>query len=375
MATSLLLVILLVASVGCASTKPTAVKIASVGAKTGESAVFGQQQLQGMQVAVDVINKGGGVQNGPLKGLKFEIVPFDDRADPKEGATIAQRLVADKSIFAQVGNCNSAVCVAAAPILSNGKVTMVSDLCVAIALTHPGYPYVFRIYPTSVTEGKALAGVAQRLGYKSMYIFYENTDAGVGMQESLDPSFKALGGKVLGKDAYLLGKDIDFSTLITKARAANPDAVAIVGSYTEVSLIVRQSRTVGWNVPILVSSGNAYPDVFDLAGPENLHDVYFTNPPDLAASKDPQAAAYLQNFKEMFGQEPPNLSAFGYDAVMLIKQAIELGCGKREDLPTYLRKIKDYPGLTAKITFDQYGDVETPNLILLKVVGKQYVPY
>jgi len=372
----LLLVVFLVVSAGCGGKKPESIKLASVSPKTGPWATYGHDQRKGMEVAIEVINEAGGISQGPFKGVKFEIEVFDDRGDPKESANIAQKLVADESIFAMVGPTNSSCALADAPILEKGGVTMVTDLATTPELTNQGYERVFRTYFTGITEGKAMAMVAlETLGLKRMYVFYENTDYGAGIQGALVPAMEDGAGEVLGVDAYTPGQDTDFSPLITKARNAGAEVIGICGSYNESGLIIRQVRTAGWDVPIVICTGNNHPNTIELAGAENLYNAYFTSPPVIGDSTDPNVVAFREKFEEKFGEKPGDYTAYAYDAVMVIKEAIELGCQSRDELHTYLRKIENYQGLTGPITFDEGGDVMQPGIVLLAFENGEYVLY
>ena len=359
----------------CAPAGPATIKVASVSPKTGSWATYGIDQQKGMELAIDAINKGGGIASGPLKGRKFEIVIFDDKGDPKESANITQKIVADTSIFAMVGPINSSCALADAPILEKGSISMISDLATTPDLTNQGYQRIFRTYFTGEVEAKAMTkAIFETLKLKKVYILYENTDYGLGIKNALEPALKA-GGEVLGVDTYTPGQEVDFSSLITKAKATNPDVVAIDGSYNETGVIIRQARTAGWNVPFVISTGNNHPKTIELAGAENLHDVYFTSAPLIKESSDPAIVAYRDAFQAKFNEAPGDYTAYAYDAVMVIKAAIELDCTTREGLYKCLHQIKDYPGISGSITFDAKGDVSGGGLLLLKFENGEYVPY
>ena len=106
-----------------------------------------------------------------------------------------------------------------------------------------------------------------------------------------------------------------------------------------------------------------------------MHDVYFTSAPLIKESSDPKIVAYRDAFVAKYNEPPGDYTAYAYDATMVIKVAIELGCTTREELHTCLHQIQDYQGISGLITFDENGDVSGEGLLLLKFENGEYVPY
>ena len=153
------------------------IRIATVGPITGDGAVWGTQQQQGVELAIIDINAAGG-----LLGRQVELVPFDDKADAKEAVSVAQRIVDDLSISAVIGHVYSGNTIAAGPVYTKGGVPLV-----AVAATNPkvvesGGEYVFRINLSDAAAGADMANyVVGKLGKKSIAVLRDQNDYAQGV--------------------------------------------------------------------------------------------------------------------------------------------------------------------------------------------------
>jgi len=118
-----------------ASTATRTFKVAVVGPLAGAYAIYGKPILDGAEIAVDELNRAGGVVAGPYKGSKLEIVAFDDQLDPKQAADAAQKVVDDQSIWAFTGLAGSDGALAAKPILNRAGVPLISSYASSPAIT------------------------------------------------------------------------------------------------------------------------------------------------------------------------------------------------------------------------------------------------
>jgi len=232
-----------------------------VGPLTGPCAASGQQMLNGAKLAVKMLNEAGGVN-----GRRVELVVADDRADPKEAASIANKFVADNRIVAVAGHYNSSNVLASAPICAEGKLAM-THVGVSPNISRQTAPTMFRISVTAAAQAKDIAKwIFAEENLRSLAIIYENTDYGRGEGGALEREFQALGGNVCYKGLYQLGETKDFTGILTAMKGTNPQAAFISGGYTEAALIVKQAKGLGVNVPFFGSDGFYEEDFIRLAG-------------------------------------------------------------------------------------------------------------
>ncbi|MDN6436273.1 MAG: ABC transporter substrate-binding protein, partial [Lentilactobacillus parabuchneri] len=150
------------------------------------------------------------------------------------------------------------------------------------------------------------------------------------------------------------------------------DAIYAPGYYSELGLIIKQARQAGINVPIVGSDGMADPKLVQIAGDKNASKIYYTTPfSDSVAKANPTAVTFMNKYKAKYNQAAPTFSALAYDSVYMIKQAIE--SEKSADsvkIAAGLAKIKNFDGVTGKITMDKQHNPEKPIAIEELTNGK-----
>jgi branched-chain amino acid transport system substrate-binding protein len=344
--------------------KGKVIKFAAVGPLTGEMAVYGVDQKKGVEAAVDNINAAGGLKSGPYKGYKLEAIYFDDKADPKESANIAQQVVIG-NYFAEIGPTNSSPASSSAPIYDRADMPMILVYASDTRLTHSGYTNVFRIVVTTDTEAESYARhLVKTLKHKKIVEIWENTAYGQALHKSFVKNLKAAGGELLLSESIDAAKDVDFKAILTKMKSLNPDVLQLNVTYTPGGLIVSQARGMGFNVPMLSAIGCNNPKFIEMM-PANPGTVYLS-PTFNQLSKQPAIVNFISSYKKKFNAEPSESAALAYDAVNALKGALEAGAAKPADVKTFLRKV-DFKGVTNRIRFDEFGDVSQPSLPLWKL--------
>jgi len=213
--------------------------IATATPLTGPVAEDGQCDRNGALVAADYINSQGGI-----RGHKIRVISEDDRSDPKEAATLANKLANNKEVLAIMGHHNSSCSLAAAPIYNRAKVVMNSPASSSPAYSNAGH-YCCRIEVTDAQQGAYVCNwMVKERGYKKIAVLWENDDYGLGLRQVAEKNIPELGGKVVDVESYYMGETKDFSSIITKMRGTNPDAIFIGGQYTEAALIRKQDHGI-----------------------------------------------------------------------------------------------------------------------------------
>ncbi|NNF98530.1 MAG: ABC transporter substrate-binding protein [Desulfobacteraceae bacterium] len=329
---------------------------------SGGAASWGKKAETGTQFAIDQINAGGGiVPRGETKAKMLRLIEVaDDKNDPREGASIAQRFVDNPEILAMVGPITSTVALAGAPILNkNGLVQL------AIGATAPVYteagPYSFRVVPTDSFQGQYIAKWAHDQGKWKRYAgIYVNDDYGRGLNEVFAAAMKKLAGDnaVVATEAYL-PNDTDFMVQLAKIKGLKADALFIAGHYKEGALIARQARELGMDIQILGTDGIGHPEYIKVAGKAaegTCYSGYFS-------LKDPRPyiRKWAADFKQQFGSDPGMVEGLAYDCVLLVAKAVELGGLDRTDLAVALSSIGAYrpvvKGALGENQFDANGDM------------------
>lgn len=343
-------------------TKP--IKIGMVNPLSGNAATYGLSTKNGLELALEEINKKGGVNGRPLQ-LVFE----DDAGDPKQAASATQKLVDQPDIVALQGSALSSNTLAMAPIVERAKIPHLVVSSSSPKLTGIN-PYFFRMAVQDDQVGGLIGElVVKVLKAKKVAIMYPNNDYGKGLSASIENKVKELGGTVLANIPYL-ATDKDFQAQLTEIKAKNPEAVALAGTYTDSALITKQAREMGITVPMAGGTGPNSPKFIEIAGKAAEGFVFLGV--FLPDNPDPKVQDFVQKYKSKFGLEPDQFAALAYDQMYVIADAlkrVEGGKVTRENLTKALRST-NYQGITGKVTFNEKGDWIRPYLYITVKDGK-----
>lgn len=336
------------------------VRIGLVAPMSGALAVTGRANEQGARLAIDELN----LKNIKLGrfNAKFELVAEDDAGDPRQGLSAAQKLV-DSGIQGVVGHQTSGSTIPASRLYSEAGIPQISPFTTSPLYTHQGFKTAFRLMPDDVKFGKTLGNYAvKNLGIKKFSVIDDRTSYGHGIAEEFSRAVIAAGGTVVERE-YFTDKSIDFSMILTAIRATRPDAIFVGGMYAAAGPMLRQMKQLGMPMKILGGDGICDDELLKLAG-GTLHDaqVLCAGPAEIEPGR-------MQNFNmaflKKFGLASQTVSAYSYDAVNLIANAMQRAnsADPKRYLPL-LATTRDYPGVTGNISFDQNGDLLQPKISL-----------
>jgi len=354
--------------------------VSYAGPMSGAEATYGQEQYDGLSLAVSLFNSAGGFTAGPLKGCKVKILgPYDDESQPSLGATIATRLSTNSHLLMYFGDVDSGVTLAALPILSRAGIPVINSYSSSPELTSLGYKNFFRVILNDNSQGAAIADLLKNTFHDTSYAAVWPDDVfGQGISASFLQEAAKLGASVPVNYSYPAAQT-DFSVLASKVRGAHVDAVALLGVYSGDGLIVKQLASSG--VPpssstvYLANASDNAPQFVSLAGTSAANGVYITGLWD-PANASAAGKVFASKFESVYHSAPAEDAATAYDAFNVFAQAAAQGGGSRSDLIAALAKItpsSPFMGLTGAIGFLATGQraVEVP--ILLKVVNGQIV--
>jgi branched-chain amino acid transport system substrate-binding protein len=330
---------------------------------SGGAASWGKKSEAGTKFAIERINaRGGVVPKGKSKARMLELVEVaDDKNDPREGASIAQRFIDNNKILIMIGPLTSTVALAQAPIMNKHGLTQFAIGATAPAYTNAG-PYSFRLVPTDAFQGRNMAKwVNAQKKWKTYAVIYVNDDYGRGLAEVFKTGLKEIGvseNNVVATEAYL-PNDTDFSVQLAKIKGLNPDALFIAGHYKEGALIARQARELLFNAQILGTDGIGHPEYIKVAGKAaegTIYSGYFS-----LEDERPYIQQWATEFKNKFGYDPGLVEAIANDCVEIAAMAIEISGDTRQDIAIGLSTIGPYHpavmGALGENQFDGNGDM------------------
>lgn len=333
---------------------------------TGTNASFGEQLSLGAKMAVDELNAKGGV-----RGRQLELEIQDDKSDPKEAATIATRWVADDTIVASLGYYNSSCCLAALPIINEGKLPSIFTGSNP-DISNQNKTYGFRTEPSDNQQAVYAGEWMLEDGCKNVAILYESTDYGMGQEKIITELIENNGGKVVCSEAYILGETKDFTNVLTKVKNSGADSLFIAGVYAEGALICKQQRTLGMDLPVY-SSSSMFEVAFLEAAGEASEGVKVQG---VLVPDDPSEVVvnFETAYKKLYGEDKTagTFSAHGYNAVMMIAEAVENVGTDPDAMAEYIANTT-FETVYGVVKFNETHDLVFDKLTRLVGKGGQFV--
>lgn len=359
----LICVPVVLAFTGCTKRNANEIPVGQFGSMTGSEATFGQSTDEGVRLAIDEVNNAGGI-----KGKKIKLITMDDQGKAEEAASVVTRLIEQEKVVALLGEVASSRSLAAAPIAQAKKIPMITPSSTNPKVTEVG-DQIFRVCFIDPFQGTVMAKFAtENLKAKKVAILRDmKSDYSVGLADYFIQKFKELGGEVVADASYQSG-DVDFKAQLIQLKSKNPDALYIPGYYTEVGLIARQARELGMKAALMGGDGWDSEKLSEI-GQESINGGYFSNHYS-NESKDPVAVDFIAKFKAKYNKTPDGLSAQGYDAAKVLILAMQTAPEvTTKAIRDELAKIRDYPGVTGKITIDEKRNA-TKSAVVVQVEGK-----
>jgi branched-chain amino acid transport system substrate-binding protein len=357
----------LAAAFGGTASAQEVIKIGHVGPVSGPQAHLGKDNENGANMAIADLNAKGIKIGG--KPVKFTLVLEDDGADPKQGTTVAQKLV-DAKVNGVVGHLNSGTTVPASRIYYNAGIPQVSPASTIPTYTKQKFNTAFRIVANDNKLGGTLGKYAvTKLGAKKIAVIDDRTAYGQGVASEFIKGAKAPGVQIVDKQ-FTNDKATDFNAILTSIKAKNPDLVFFGGMDAVGGPLLRQMKALGINAKFMGGDGVCTDALPRLAGTAAADGVVTCAeaggvPPELQKNMDDFRARY----KKQYNQEVQLYAPYVYDSVMTIAQAMQdAGSSDPKKYLPFLAKVK-YQGVTGLITFDQFGDIQDGALTLFTYKG------
>ncbi len=339
------------------------VKIGHVGPISGAIAHLGKDNENGARLAVEEINAAGGVKLAD-KTVKLELVTGDDKADPKDGTLVAQKMI-DEGVVALVGHLNSGTTIPASKLYSDANLSHISPSATAVKLTEQGFKTTFRVVARDDKQGAVLANFAAGpLKAKTVAVIDDRTPYGQGLADEFEKFAKEKGMKVVGRE-FTNDKASDFNAILTKMRSTKPDVVMYGGMDATAGPMAKQMKQLGMKSTLLAGDGVCSPEFIKLAG--NAADIMKCSNAGEAVEKLAKGADFVAKYKKRFNTDVQIYSPYSYDAVYVIAEAMKKsGKADRASITTALRDT-NYDGLTGKIAFDAKGDIKNGAISMFEV--------
>ncbi len=342
------------------------INIGAIFALTGTGSIFGTSQKKGSELAVEEINKAGGIKN-----RKISMKLLDEASVKEQAINNMQKLVTDRKILVVLGPTFSANGQAATPISNGAKVPNLGVSWAAPSGTTDVGPYIWRV---NLTDGQnipaAIKAAKASLGFKTAGLFFGSDDA-----------FTKAGGETFKKaaadqDINLVGTetfaqtDQDFSSQLTKLKGKNPEVLFISATGAATATIITQARKLGLKMPVIGGNGFNSPSVPKNAGAAADGVIVAAAWNAASGSDNPTNQKFIEAYTAKYDGPPDQFAAQAYTAVYVVKKAIEEGGATREGVIAGFKKVKDLDTPLGKFSFTDSRDAKQEPVILTIKGGK-----
>ncbi|MEO8193019.1 MAG: ABC transporter substrate-binding protein [Gemmatimonadales bacterium] len=308
---------------------------------------YGVMSRHGIDLAVEEINRGGGID-----GVRMRVQSRDDEANGSRAAAIAQEFVADPKILAVIGHVNSGAMLAASRIY-DGQLAAVATTASSPDLSGVS-KWTFRVISSDSLNGVILARFASEIGGNSASlrdasILYENDSYGRGLADAFR---RAFGGRIVSFDP--ISEQVDAEPFVSYVKMRRPGIVFVAGREASALRILREARRQG--VDAVFIGGDGWQGIVsDTAASNGAYVGTSFNSED----PSPSVQRFVQAFQKKYKTKPDAFAALAYDATRLIAQALSKKGKTRADVRNYLASLDAstaFEGVTGPVYFNPSGD-------------------
>lgn len=318
---------------------------------TGPNAAGGEMTLNGIKLANEI--------QPEVLGKKVELFIVDNKSDKVEAANAVARLIDKDNVDAIIGSYGSSLSMAAGDTVKNAKVPTVgcSPTNPLVTLNND---YYFRVCFIDPFQGTVMAKYAtEELGAKTAAIIKDvQQDYSVGLSNYFTEAFKAQTGdnaSIIEEISYNTG-DSDFTAQLTAIKAQEPDVIFAPGNYGECALLIKQARDLGITATFLGGDTWEAPEFIEIGG-DAVNGACYSAHFSAENPFNETSKRFIEEFKTKFNKAPDTMAACGYDAYLVIMDAItRANSNERQAIRDKVAETANFEGCTGTITLDENGD-------------------
>jgi branched-chain amino acid transport system substrate-binding protein len=344
-------------------------RIGTASPLTGPQAHIGIDIRNGVQLGVEDANAAG-VEIGGKK-LRLELLAEDDEANPTKATTVAQKLV-DSRVVAVVGHFNSGASIPASRIYADAGIPQISPGSTNPKYTQQGFKTTFRLVANDDQQGPTLARFAVgKLNARRIAVIDDSTAYGQGLADTFAATAKRENAEIVARE-HTTDKDTDFKAILTKIKGTKPDLIMFGGIDPQAAPMARQMAELGIQAKFIGGDGIQTPNFIQIAG--KAAEGVMASIPGLPKEQMPGGTQFMERFKQKFNAEVQLFAPMGYDAVMVLvdamKRAGSIEPGKV--LPEVAKT--NYQGVIGPIAFDEKGDLRNGPITIYVVKEGRWEP-
>lgn len=313
-----------------AAATPTEYTIGFSGPLTGDGAYYGEASKEGIDLALDEINKAGGVKGVPLK-----VVYEDDRNNTADAQTVLLKLAEANKVPVVIGINTSSVTMATCKKAEEMKVVQYS-IGSNPKIGSSCSDFTFQLQGNDLEQGLEFAKIAQFYKFTKTAVVYMNNDYGIGNKNAFVQSAKDAGIEVLAEVA-LQPEGKDYRTEVLQVKNVNPEMVAFIAYGAEGSAFLRQAKELGVTTKFVGDANWGDESVWKLAGDALVGMVGL----QAGAHTSPEYQKFAAAFQAKYNKAPSIWSEYFYDEVYIAAKSIEMGGYTGEGIRDATKKVTE----------------------------------
>ena len=346
----------------CAWGKAKTIKVGINAPMTGDIPKVGEGTKFAAQMWLEDINAAGGLEVGGKK-YPVELVIEDNESKAESAVKVNTKMITEDEVLVIVGPQSSKQAIPAGGVANNYSTPMISPWSTNPDTTKDR-PFVFRGCFLDPFQGPVLANfIKEEFGFTKAAVLYDvASDYPKGLAEFFKEAWEKLNGagSVVAYESFTT-KDADFSSQLTKIIKSGAEVLFTPQYYNEVALIVQQAHELGWNKPIVGSDSWGSAETVELCG-KDCYGLFFSTHYAAAGAKG-ETKAFIDRYNKKHGYVPDDVGALTWDALSIVQAAIQ-SAGKitgniekdRIAVRDALANIKEFDGITGRMTFTEDGD-------------------
>lgn len=323
---------------------------------SGKGAVYGDRSLNGMQIAVDELNK-----SSYFKTHNIILIVEDSKSSSSDALLAFNKLISLNKVQVVIGFVLSDEVLACSQTANTNKVVLLTPGAGSIEITNAG-PYIYRNRESAFIQADEIAQTCIEMNNKNIGILFSHAANGISYKEAFKKALLSYGSLICSEVGFNEGIN-DYRPEIKKVFNSNPNGIYLAGLDREIGLILKQAKELGYHSKFYASAGAVSPKLIEIAGEaaEGLITVSEAfDPTDEIIAQ----SYFVKTYKLKFGKEPEWVSANSYEAIKIIGTLFESGCISSEQIKEGLDS-KTFQSFSGELKFDSNGDVIKKSRLLI----------
>jgi len=350
------------------------IRIGALFAVTGPAAFLGEPERNSAKMVIDEINKAGGV-----KGHKLELVVYDTGGDATKAVQLATKLIKDDKVVAIIGPSTTGETMAVIPVVEKEQIPLIS--CSAGSkITDPVKKWVFKTAQNDALAVGKIYEYLQRSKQTNVSILTVSDGFGASGREQLKSQAAKYGITVVSDDTYG-PKDTDMTAQLTKIRGSHAQAIICWGTNPGPAVIAKNVRQLGIKTPLFMSHGVSSKKFIELAG-EAAEGIKLPSGKvvvaDILPASDKQKKsllAFVKDYQKHYRAEGDHFGGHAWDAVMLIRNAVDNGADTAAAIRDQLEKTRGFAGIGGSFSYSpqDHAGLGKDAFVLVEIKNRDWV--